>query len=167
MPQIVDVEPLTRDRFREFGDVIEIDGDASYPINGGMADRFHDMAKVEASGPEGRVLISMVRSRHCELPLVVSAVERHPYGSQAFIPTKLGSFLVVVCLDRQGVPQAPRAFIAQPGQGVNYHSNVWHGVLSPLVNEQDFLVVDRGGLGSNLEEYNFAEPYVIEGNVRC
>lgn len=165
MPQVVEIEPLTRERFREFGDVIEIDGNGSYSINGGMADRFHDLAKVQVSGPEGRVLISMVRSRHYELPLIISAVERHPYGSQAFMPTEQGAFLVVVCLDRQGVPQAPRAFIAQAGQGVNYHSNVWHGVLSPLGNEQDYLVVDRGGLGNNLEEYNFADPYVIGWNT--
>ena len=49
----------------------------------------------------------------------------------------------------------------RPGQGVNYPRNLWHGVLTPIGEPQDFLVVDRGGDGVNLEEHFFAEPYEI------
>lgn len=48
----------------------------------------------------------------------------------------------------------------QPGHGVNYLRNLWHGVLTPI-GEQDFLTVDGEGAGSNLEESHFSKPYEI------
>jgi ureidoglycolate lyase len=44
---------------------------------------------------------------------------------------------------------------------VNYPRNLWHGVLTPIGEPQDFLIVDRGGAGNNLEEFFFSEPYEI------
>ena len=44
---------------------------------------------------------------------------------------------------------------------MNYTRNTWHGVLTPIGEDQDFLVVDRGGDGNNLEEHFFAEPFEI------
>jgi ureidoglycolate lyase len=70
-------------------------------------------------------------------------------------------FLVVVAPDEDGVPGTPLAFLTEPGIGVNIGRNVWHGVLTPLDREGDFLVVDRGGEGNNLEEYFFGEPYLV------
>jgi len=88
-------------------------------------------------------------------------VERHPLGSQAFYPLSPRPFLVIVAPDRDGTPDRPRAFLATPGQGVNIARNVWHGVLTPLEDESDFLVVDRGGDGLNLEEFTFPQPWTI------
>ena len=51
--------------------------------------------------------------------------------------------------------------ITAPGQGVNIGMNVWHGVLTPLQRECDFLVVDRGGAGNNLEEHFFSTPFTV------
>ena len=70
-------------------------------------------------------------------------------------------FLVVVCRDTGAGPAEPHAFLTHPGQGVNYPRNLWHGVLTPIGEDQDFVVVDRGGDGNNLEEHVFAEPYEI------
>jgi ureidoglycolate lyase len=89
-------------------------------------------------------------------------VERHPLGSQAFVPLSPRPFLVVVCHDENGTPGKPHAFITQPGQGVNYPRNSWHGVLTPIGEPQDFLIVDRGGAGNNLEEFFFSDPYEIQ-----
>ncbi|MBW7947553.1 MAG: ureidoglycolate lyase, partial [Sphingomonadaceae bacterium] len=69
--------------------------------------------------------------------------------------------LVVVCPDGPDGPGAPRAFVTLPGQGVNYHRNIWHAVLTPIGAPQDFLVVDRGGDGDNLEEHHFADPWDV------
>ncbi|MET0598132.1 MAG: ureidoglycolate lyase [Mesorhizobium sp.] len=154
-------EPLTRESFAGFGDVIDADTDRHYPINDGKAERFHALARPEAAGPDGHVLISLVRGTPYAFPLRLAMVERHPFGSQAFVPLTPRPFVVVVCPDAKDGPGTPRAFLTRPGQGVNYARNLWHGVLTPLAEPQDFLVVDRGGAGSNLEEFHFSHPYEI------
>ena len=68
MKRIV-ARPLTREAFAAFGDVIDTGGDNHYPINGGKAERYHDLATAEAQGPNGRVLISIVRGTPYEFPL--------------------------------------------------------------------------------------------------
>jgi ureidoglycolate lyase len=88
-------------------------------------------------------------------------VERHPFGSQAFYPLSSKPFLVIVCEDEGDIPATPHAFLTSPGQGVNYHRNIWHGVLTPIGAPQDFLVVDRGGDGVNLEEFFFEKQLEI------
>ncbi|MDP3895683.1 MAG: ureidoglycolate lyase [Mesorhizobium sp.] len=153
-------QPLTREAFAPFGDVLDTAG-PSYPINAGMTQRFHDLARVEAEGPNARVLISIFRGQPYAFPLRLRMVERHPLGSQAFMPLGGKPFLVIVCPDTPGGPGAPHAFVTAPGQGVSYPRNTWHGVLTPIGEPQDFLVVDRGGDGVNLEEHVFAEPWTI------
>ena len=153
--------PLTRENFAGFGDVIDTGGDNHYPINGGKTERFHDLAKVEATGPDARVLINIFKGTPYEFPLSLAMVERHPFGSQAFVPLSAAPFLVVVCRDDEGRPGTPHAFVTAPGQGVNYRHNTWHGVLTPIDEPQDFLVVDRRGDGINLEEHHFDVPYEI------
>jgi ureidoglycolate lyase len=162
MTRIITAQPLTRENFAEFGDVIEIGGDSHYPINGGKAERYHGLATAEAQGPNAQVLISMVRGTPYEFPLQLSMVERHPFGSQAFIPLSPRPFVVIVCYDGGDGPGTPHAFLTSPGQGINYPRNLWHGVLTPVGKPQDFLVVDRGGDGSNLEEFYFSHPYEIQ-----
>ena len=161
MTRIIIAQPLTRESFASFGDVIETDGATHFPINGGKCERFHDLAQVEATGPNARVLISLFKGTPYSFPLKLNLVERHPFGSQAFIPLSRRPFLVVVCDDTPEGPGTPRAFLTKPGQGVNYPRNRWHGVLTPIGDNQDFAVVDRGGDGQNLEEFHFAEPYEI------
>lgn len=158
-------EPLSRETFAPFGQVIEVEGAHHYPINAGNCERYHDLARVELGGVHARPLISIFRARGFTLPLALTMVERHPLGSQAFYPLGQNPFLVVVAPDVSGVPGTPRAFVTGPGQGVNIAMNVWHGVLTPLVADAidaDFLCVDRGGDGNNLEEHFFAEPYRVE-----
>jgi ureidoglycolate lyase len=161
MSRAIVAEVLTRESFAPFGDVIDTGGELHYPINGGKTERFHTLAKPEAAGPNGHILISMAKATPYEVPLKLSMVERHPFGSQAFIPLSPRPFLVVVCHDQDGAPSTPHAFVTRPGQGVNYPRNRWHGVLTPIGEPQDFLIVDRGGDGDNLEEFHFPEPYEI------
>jgi ureidoglycolate lyase len=160
MPRIT-IELLTSNAFAPFGQVIEMASAEHYPINGGMTERYHDLAKVELGGADPRPLISLMRGKPYQLPLTLKLVERHPLGSQAFYPLSARPFLVIVAPDHHGTPQTPRAFLTGPGQGVNIAMNTWHGVLTPLEIESDFLVIDRGGLGNNLEKFTFETPYSV------
>ncbi len=157
----ITIQPLTRGAFAPFGDVIEIDGAHSFPINHGMCMRYHDLAKVETTGDNPRTLISLLRGKPYELPLKLKMVERHPFGSQAFVPLSCNPFLVVAAHDHPDGPSDPVAFLAQPGQGVNIHRNVWHGILTPIQGESDFVVIDRGGDGVNLQEHFYREAFLI------
>lgn len=157
------IEPLTPETYAPFGQVIQIEGAQHFPINRGMTERYHDLAKVELGGLHPRPLISIARGKPYELPLKLEMVERHPLGSQAFYPLSDRPFLSIVAPDAGGVPGMPRAFLAGPGQGVNMAMNCWHAVLTPLSAISDFLIIDRGGEGENLEEYYLEEPYLIVG----
>ena len=156
------IEPLSRAAFAPFGQVIAIDGAEHFPINGGLTARYHDLAKVELGGVHPRPLISIFRGQPCALPLTLRLVERHPIGSQAFFPLSDRRFLVIVAPNEANAPGTPRVFLTAPGQGVNIAMNTWHGVLTPLEAPSDFIVIDRGGDGNNLEEFSFPEPYLIE-----
>ena len=156
------VEPLTAHAFAPFGQVIETEGAGHYPINAGRAERFHDLARVQFEGPGARPLISIVRGQPYVLPIRLTLVERHPFGSQAFVPLAPRPFLAIMAEDEAGTPSRLRAFLARPGQGINIAINTWHGVLTPLDEETDFLCVDRGGDSNNLEEWHFPEPILVK-----
>ena len=160
MKEIV-IQPLTREAFAPFGDVIETENAHNFPINGGNATRYHDLAKIDTTGEKARPMISLVRGVPYPLPLKLTMVERHPLGSQAFIPLSDNPFLIVVSRETEEGPSEPIAFKTTPGQGVNIARNVWHGILTPLDDVSDFAVVDRGGEGVNLEEHFFKEPFLI------
>lgn len=159
--RILYTEPLTRDAFAPFGQVIETDGAHHYPINSGNCERYHDLARIEVAGPNPRPVLSLLHSRGFALPLELEMVERHPLGSQAFYPLSANPFLVVVAPDESGTPGTPRAFLTRPGQGINLAINTWHGVLTPIGPEADFLCIDRAGEGNNLEEHVFPEPWLV------
>lgn len=145
--------PLTREAFRPFGDVIETRGADHFAINNGTTERFHDLAGVDVSGERGHVLISIFVGQPFAPPVEIRMMERHPLGSQAFMPLDNRSYLVAVALsDENDRPQEPQIFVAAGDQGVNYARNTWHHPLISLGAESRFLVVDRGGEGDNLEE---------------
>lgn len=156
------IEPLTAQAFAPFGQVIELEGAQHYPINNGMTERFHDLARIELGGVHPRPLLSLFRGQPYDLPLSLRLVERHPLGSQAFYPLSTNPWLVIVAEDDGGTPSRIRAFSPAPGQGVNITMNTWHGVLTPLEAESDFLVIDRGGDGNNLQEHHFGVPWIIQ-----
>lgn len=155
----IPIHPLTAEAFAPFGEVLEAAGAPDRIINQGLCGRFHDRAVLDFG--DGRAGISLFRAEPRTLPLVLEMVERHPEGSQAFLPMTADPFLVVVAPDAGGAPGSPRAFRSAPGQGVNYRRGTWHGVLTPLSAPGLFAVVDRIGPGANLEEHWFPAPYRI------
>ncbi len=156
--QIV-IQPLTRAAFAPFGDVIDCAGDPDKIINQGQCGRYHDRAQLEFA--DGRAGVSLFNAEPRSLPYRLEMVERHPEGSQCFIPMGGNGFLVSVAPDVEGRPGTPLAFLTKPGQAVNFHRGTWHGVLTPLQAPGLFAVVDRIGPGANLEEVWFEDPYLI------
>jgi ureidoglycolate lyase len=156
----INIEDLTQSAFLPFGDVLQTDGSSSVLINQGYCVRYSDIARLQAMG-EGKLGLSIFVAKPYTLPLKLEMVERHPEGSQAFLPTTPQPFIVLVAEDVDGKPAKPRAFMTAPGQGVNYYPGIWHGVLTPLVESQ-FFVIDRIGNGKNLEEHWFEQPYIVQ-----
>ena len=155
----IHTEPLTPEAFAPFGDVLEAEGPPDRLINQGLCGRFHDRARLDFGG--GRAGISIFKAEPRALPYRLEMVERHPLGSQAFLPMSLDPFLVVVAEGQEPVPGRLRAFLTSPGQGVNLLRNCWHGVCTPLSAPGLFAVVDRIGEGDNLEEYWLPEPWTV------
>ena len=153
-------QPLTADAFAPFGDVLCLRDAPDMIINGGQCGRHHDLAQLDF-GPSGRAGISLFDAAPRSLPYQVDLLERHPEGSQAFLPMSEHPFLVVVAPDDGGRPGAIHAFRTAPGQGVNYHRGTWHGVLTPLYAPGLFAVIDRIGLTPNLEEFLLDRPTFV------
>jgi ureidoglycolate lyase len=151
------LEPLTRAAFAPFGDVIELEGAIHYPINLGSTERVHVLAHVDTSLQGGRTLINLFRGQPRMLPFEIRMMERHPLGSQAFIPLTSNPYLIVVAEKGELHPDRLRAFITQGWQGVNYARDVWHHPLLAIDNTSDFIVIDRGGDGNNLVEQDLSE----------
>ena len=160
MTETIFTQPLTAANFAPFGDVLDAGGAPDKIINQGNCGRFNDRAVLDF-GPDGRAGISIFNAVPRELPYLLDMVERHPDGSQAFLPMTEHPFLVVVAHDENGAPGTPLAFITNPGQGINFHRNTWHGVLTPLHAPGLFTVVDRIGKTPNLEEFWFDTQYVV------
>ena len=159
MSRDIHIRPITATAFAPFGDLMDCSGAPDKIINQGLCGRFHDRARLDFVG--GTAGISLFKAEPRSLPLKLDMMERHPDGSQAFVPMTQFGFLVVVAPDQDGAPGTPLAFETQPGQAINYHRGVWHGVLTPLHAPGLFAVVDRIGTGDNLEEYWFTTHWTI------
>lgn len=158
----LNAKPLTQAAFAPFGDVIEVSDDNNhFPINHGYTTRHHQLASVEVSGDGAQGIISIFRSTPLALPIKISMMERHPLGSQAFMPMSQQPYLVVVAPKGELDLSKVEVFLAQSHQGVNYHTGTWHHFCLALNEVSDFLVVDRQGAGNNCDEVILSESQQI------
>lgn len=156
MAKSIPLETLTADAFADFGNLIEAHEGVGFAINQGYTWRHHRLATVSMDQPTDDAIISIFRSKSRPTPIAVNMMERHPLGSQAFMPLSAAPFLVVVAKAGPEPKLADlRAFVTNGHQGVNYATGVWHHPLLILAPEQDFLVIDRAGEGLNLNEVMF------------
>ncbi|WP_411957417.1 ureidoglycolate lyase [Paracoccus homiensis] len=146
----ITARPISAAAFAPFGELLTPKDSPDKMINQGRCERHHALAQVQRG--EGEAIISIFRSQPVSLPYDCTLLERHPLGSQAFMPLGPDAWLSIVAPDQDGRPGAPLAFIVPSGMGVNLRAGVWHGVLTPLDRPADFLVIDREGSGVNLEE---------------
>ncbi|RZN12915.1 ureidoglycolate lyase [Bradyrhizobium genosp. SA-3] len=155
------IEPLTRQAFAPFGDVVETAGLTALSINQGYAERYNELANIDVGAEGGQINISWFVASARPAPIAIRLMERHPLGSQLFMPLNGRDWLVVVCTDPH-TQSSYRAFAAKGNQGVNYARNCWHHPLLVLKDASSFLVVDRKGGGNNLEEYWLDETLQLD-----
>ena len=157
--------PLTPERFEPFGDVICGDVNKQSNMNDARFVRFNDLANIDidATG-SGRPCLSIARCRTpTSLPYCIDRMERHPRGSQAFMPLSPFSFIVVVAPPSDTVELSElHAFVTSGREGVNYHKGVWHMPMIGLQSGQDFLIVDRIGDDANCDEFVLGETVIVD-----
>jgi ureidoglycolate lyase len=158
-------EPLTSERFAAFGDVIETSRGNSDAMNAARFERFDDLCDIDLIN-DGRVAVSIARCRTpSSLPMRVDMLERHPLGSQAFIPLSPCKMVVVVAPPEEAIDTAAiRAFITNGRQGFNYHRGTWHMPLISFAAGQEYLIIDRAGEEANCDQHTLAEPILLEAD---
>lgn len=158
-------EPLTRERFAPYGEVIETLRDGADAMNSARFERFDDLCKVDMID-DSQVAVSIARCRTpTSLPLRLDMVERHPLGSQAFIPLSPCKMIVVVAPPEESVEaDALRAFVTNGRQGINYRRGTWHMPLISFAQGQEYLIIDRGGNEPNCDQHTLDEIIYLEAD---
>jgi ureidoglycolate lyase len=158
-PGRLQLEPLTAEAFEPFGDVIQREGVLPEHINYGQTEKYADLAMIDISEDGGETSIHFYRSQPASPPLHIKQLERHPLGSQAFMPLHQRPFPVIVApAGDQPEIRDIRGFITNGEQGINIRKGVWHHYQVSLGGVCDYLVIDRGGAGDNFEEWVFDVP---------
>ena len=161
MKIIINPKPISKENFLKFGDMITTDNINPLEINDGYAKRFDGIANLNTSKDNGETTISIFSALKRSFPMKIDMMEKHPLGSQAFVPMKETTFLVLVA-PKSEKPNLNKveAFVVPPGIGVNYNPGTWH---FPLISTEDmnFLVVDRKGSGDNLIIENLETEEII------
>ena len=155
--RLLQVQPLSAEAFKPFGDVIQANDAAKhFSINQGYAERYDRLALVDANDLGGQAGISIFRAKARPMPIELSVLEEHPLGSQAFMPMSGHAYLVVVAPGGDA-PEIDKAqcFLASATQGVNYAKGTWHHPLLAL-HDGDFLVVDRSGAKGDMNCVEFS-----------
>ena len=161
MEIIINPKPITKENFSKFGDMITTNDIKPLEINNGYAKRFDGIANVNTSKDNGETIISIFSALKRSFPMKIDMMEKHPLGSQAFVPMKETTFLVFVA-PKGNKPDLNKieAFIVPPGIGVNYNPGTWH---FPLISTENmnFLVIDRKGSGDNLVIENLDKEEIV------
>ena len=157
----INPKPITKKSFSKFGDMITTDDIKPLEINNGYAKRFDKIAEIDTSTENGETTISIFSALKRSFPMKIDMMEKHPLGSQAFIPMKETTFLTFVAPEGEK-PKIDKieSFIVPKGKGVNYKTGVWH---FPLIatEDMDFLVIDRKGSGENLIIENLSQEDIL------
>ena len=159
--KIITPIPITKENFAKYGDMISTKDIKPLEINNGYAKRYDGIANLNTSSDNGETTISIFAALKRNFPMKIDMMEKHPLGSQAFIPMKETTFLTFVAPEGEKPNlEKVESFIVPKGKGVNYKAGVWH---FPLISteDMDFLVVDRKGSGDNLVIENLEKEEII------
>ena len=150
MEKVINPILVNKSNFLKFGEVITTEHIKPIEINNGYAQRFDGIANLDTKNQYGETTISIFSALKRIFPMKIDMMEKHPLGSQAFIPMKETTFLCLVAPEGEKLDlNKIESFIISPGLGINYKAGTWH---FPLISTEDmnFLVVDRKGSGNNL-----------------
>jgi len=160
MEKIIQPIKITRSNFSSYGDLISAEGINALDINAGYAKRFDNLADINTSKDDGKTILSIFSATKRTFPMRIDMMEKHPLGSQAFIPMKETTFLCFVAPtgDFPNISKI-QSFIIPPKVGINYKAGIWH---FPLISTEDtnFAVIDRKGVGENLIIHNFEKEKI-------
>ena len=161
METIIKPIKITKENFATFGDVISSENIKPIDINAGYAKRFDNLANINTLKNQGKTIVSIFSALKRNFPMKIDMMEKHPLGSQAFMPMKETTFLAFVAPPGD-FPEISKikSFIIPPKKGINYKPGVWH---FPLITTEDtdFIVIDRKGSGENLIIHNFDKDKVL------
>ena len=161
MKKIIKPTKITRENFAAYGDLISSESIEPMDINAGYAKRFDNLAKINTAKDKGETIVSIFSALKRSFPMKIDMMEKHPLGSQAFVPMKETTFLSFVA-PAGDAPEINKiqSFIIPPKMGINYKPGIWH---FPLISTEDtnFLVIDRKGSGKNLTIHKFEKEEII------
>ena len=161
MKKIIKPTGITRENFAAYGNLISSDSIKPININAGYAKRFDNLAKINTSKDKGETIVSIFSALKRSFPMKIDMMEKHPLGSQAFVPMKETIFLSFVAPPGDA-PEINKiqSFIIPPKMGINYKPGIWH---FPLISTEDtnFLVIDRKGNDENLTIHKFEKEEII------
>ena len=155
MKIIIKPKKITRKNFQKFGDLISVKKKKSININDGYAKRFDNLCRINTSSKKGKTIMSIFSAKKRKFPMNIKMMEKHPLGSQAFVPMNETTFLVFVApKGKRPNTKKIESFIVPKQTGINYKPGIWH---FPLISSKNmnFLVIDRKGIGNNLVIHNF------------
>ena len=155
MKIIIKPKKITRKNFQKFGDLISVKKKKSININDGYAKRFDNLCRINTSSKKGKTIMSIFSAKKRKFPMNIKMMEKHPLGSQAFVPMNETTFLVFVApKGKRPNSKKIESFIVPKQTGINYKPGIWH---FPLISSKNmnFLVIDRKGIGNNLVIHNF------------
>ena len=155
MKIIIKPKKITRKNFQKFGDLISVKKKKSININNGYAKRFDNLCRINTASKKGKTIMSIFSAKKRKFPMNIKMMEKHPLGSQAFVPMNETTFLVFVApKGKRPNTKKIESFIVPKQTGINYKPGIWH---FPLISSKNmnFLVIDRKGIGNNLVIHNF------------
>ena len=151
---------VNKSNFRKFGQIIDTSKKKFFRINDGYAKRYDNLGKINTSTKKGKTIVSIFSAKKRSFPMKVDMMEKHPLGSQAFVPMKETSFLVFVA-PKANKPDLKKieSFRIPKQTGVNLNPGIWHFPLISIKN-MNFLVIDRKGKGNNLIIHKFRKEKI-------
>ena len=151
---------VSKKNFKKFGQIIDTSKKKYLKINNGYARRYDNLGKIDTSTKMGKTIVSIFSAKKRRFPMKIDMMEKHPLGSQAFIPMKETSFLVFVA-PKGKKPNLKKieTFRIPKQTGINLNPGIWHFPLISTKN-MNFLVIDRKGKGNNLKIHKFKKENI-------
>ena len=160
MKIIIKPKKINKKNFSKYGQIIDTSKKTYFRINNGYAKRYDNLGKINTSTKKGKTVVSIFSAKKRLFPMKIDIMEKHPLGSQAFIPMKETSFFAFVAPkgNRPNLRKI-KSFIIPKQTGINLNPGIWH---FPLIStkKMNFLVIDRKGKGKNLIIHKFKKEKI-------